>query len=191
MRNTYTLAYGLLSLALAACSGIEVQPTAIDQFVAGNYQYYKWRTEPLQNTANSSDPIYAIDPIIRREVNAGLQSKGYILDPERARFSVDYRYVTGIRQGEQSAQASNISPYPSVTPNRQIDGASVDNAIALGGVKETRSIDLQFNDVASSAEVWRVIMTRMVEDINSIDMPGLSDILNKGVTQALKTLPEK
>jgi hypothetical protein len=188
MRITNILASGLLALLLAACSGIEIQPDEIDKFAAGNYQYYKWRSKPMHNTANSSDPIYSIDPVLRRQVNADLQSKGYILDEERAQFSVDYIFAAGMRQGEKSEQASNLTPYPSVMPNRQVDGASMDNAIALGGVKETRNIALQFNDVASNEEVWQVIMTRIVEDVNKAGS-RVDENLSKAVNQALKPLP--
>jgi hypothetical protein len=188
MRITNILANGLLALLLAACSSIEIQPDEIDKFAAGNYQYYKWRSEPMHNTANSSDPIYSIDPVLRRQVNANLQSKGYILDEERAQFSVDYIFATGMRQGEKSEQASNLTPYPSVMPNRQVDGASMDNAIALGGVKETRNIALQFNDVASNEEVWQVIMTRIVEDVNKAGS-RVDENLSKAINQALKPLP--
>jgi hypothetical protein len=188
MRITNILANGLLALLLAACSSIEIQPDEIDKFAAGNYQYYKWRSEPMHNTANSSDPIYSIDPVLRRQVNAGLQSKGYILDEKRAQFSVDYIFATGMRQGEKSEQASNLTLYPSVMPNRRVDGASVDNAIALGGVKETRNIALQFNDVASNEEVWQVIMTRIVEDVNKAGS-RVDENLSKAINQALKPLP--
>jgi len=189
MRITNILAGGLMCLALAACSDIEIQPAAIDQFAAGHYQYYKWRSQPLQNTARSSDPVYIMDPIMRREVDSGLRSKGYVLDEERAQFSVDYLYATGMRMGEKSQQASNLTPYPSVTPNRQVDQASVDNAIALGGVKETSNIALQFNDVTTNEEVWRVVMTKIVENVNNIDTARLGDNLNKSVKEALSTLP--
>ena len=189
MRITNILTGGLIFLFLAACSDIEIQPAAIDQFAANHYQYYKWRSQPLQNTANSSDPVYIMDPIMRREVDSGLRSKGYVLDEERAQFSVDYLFATGMRMGEQSQQASNLTPYPSVTPNRQVDQASVDNAIALGGVKETSNIALQFNDVATNEEVWRVVMTKIVENANNIVTARLGDHLNKSVKEALSTLP--
>ncbi len=189
MRLTNILASGLLALLLVACSGIQIQTAATDQFAAANYQYYKWRSEPMINTANSSDPIYDIDPVLRRQVDADLQSKGYILDTQRAQFSVDYIFATGIRQGEKSEQASNLTISPSVMANRRVDGASVDNAIALGGVKETRNIALQFNDVGSSEEVWHVVMTRIVEDVNKVGS-GVDANLSKTVKQALKPLPQ-
>jgi len=188
MRITNILVSALMALLLTACSGIEIQPDEIDQFAAANYQYYKWRSKPMHNTANSSDPVYKIDPVLRRQVNADLQSKGYILDEERAQFSVDYTFATGMRQGEKSEQASNLTPYPSVMPNRQVDGASVDNAIALGGVKETRNIALQFNDITSNEEVWQVIMTRIVEDVNNAGS-RVETNLSKAINQALKPLP--
>jgi hypothetical protein len=189
MRITHILASGLLSLALAACSGVEIRPKPVDKFAAGDYQYYRWRTQPLQNTANSSDPVYSMDPIMRREVNRGLQSKGYILDKERAQFSVDYRYATGMRDGAVSRETSNVTPYPTVVPNRQVNQAVVDNSIALGGVQETSNIALQFNDVADNKEVWQVIITKIVENVNRIDTTELNDNLKKAVGQALKPLP--
>ena len=189
MRIAHILASGLLSLALAACSGIEIRPAPVDNFAAGDYQYYRWRTQPLQNTANSSDAVYSMDPIMRREVDRGLQSKGYILDKERAQFSVDYLYATGMRDGAVSRETSNVTPYPTVVPNRQVNQAVVDNSIALGGVQETSNIALQFNDVADNKEVWHVIITKIVENVNRVDTAELNDNLKKAIGQALKPLP--
>lgn len=189
MRISSILATVILSITLAACSGVEIKPTAIDEFAAGRYQYYKWRSEPLENTIGSSDPIYVIDPIMRREINTALQRQGYILDPERARFSVDYLYALGLAEGARSGEATNISPIPSVTPNRQVNQAVVDNANALGGLKETSNIVIQFNDTGTREEVWRVVITKIVENVNSVDTDKLADTLSKAVAKALKELP--
>jgi hypothetical protein len=190
MRITTVLTYTILSLALVACSGVDIQPAATDQFAAGNYHYYKWRTDPLPGGTRSEDPVYAIDPVVRREVDTNLQGKGYVLDPQRAQFTVDYVFAAGMLQGEPSELASNISPYPSVTPNRRIDQASVDNAIALGGVKETNNIILQLNDRASNKEVWQVTLTKIVENANSTDTTRLDDNLKKFLKRALEPLPQ-
>lgn len=190
MRIIYTLALALLSLALTACSGVEIRPGETDTFAAGNYRYYKWRSEPLQNTINSSDPIYIMDPIMRREVDSTLRSKGYILDPERAQFSVDYLYAVGLREGAKAEQASNISPIPSVTPNRQVDQAVVDNANALGGLKETSNIAVQFNDTGTREEVWRVIITKIMDNVNTVDSTKAADVLSQAVDKALRELPD-
>ncbi|CAA0116297.1 Uncharacterised protein [Halioglobus japonicus] len=189
MRSTLILAFTILSLALVACSGVEIQHSATDKFSAGDYRYYKWRTEPLPSTTRSNDPVYAIDPVLRREVDADLQSKGYVLDKARAQFTVDYLYVSGMQQGEPSQLASNVTPYPRVTPNRQVNQATVDNAIALGGVKETNNIILQFNDLASNQEVWQASLTKVVEDANNIDSSRLDKNLKDYLTRALKALP--
>ena len=189
MRITTVLAYTLLSWTLVACSGIEIEPAGIEQFAGGNYRYYTWRTEPLPNNTRSSDPVYAIDPVVRREVDANLQSKGYVLDAQRAQFTVDYIFAKGMLEGEQSGWASNISPRPSVTPNRQVDQASVDNAIALGGVKETNNIVLQFNDRTSNKEVWQVTLSKIVENANSTDTSTLDATLKKTMERALETVP--
>jgi len=189
MRFTNLFPCAMLSLALAACSGVDIQPQEVDRFSAGNYHFYKWRTGPLPGNTRSSDPLYKLDPILRRDVDAVLQGKGYALDPERAEFTVDYLFVTGLRQGEQSELASNISPYPRVTPNRNVDQASVDNAIALGGVKETNNIILQFNDRTSNEAVWHVTMTSIVENANRVDISHLENNMRTLVERALKSLP--
>ncbi|MCB1695149.1 MAG: DUF4136 domain-containing protein [Halioglobus sp.] len=190
MRFITILATLLLTLAVAACSGIEVRPAPIDTFAAGNYTYYEWRSDPLPNVANSQDPMYIMDPILRSAVDADLRKKGYILDKERAQFSVDYFFASGLRMGERSAEASNLTPYPSVNPSRQINQAVVDNAYALGGVKETSNIALQFNDTTSKKEVWHVIITKIVEDVNKVNIKEMRTSVRQGVEDALETLPE-
>ena len=188
MRITKIMMFALMSLALVACSGVDIQPADTEQFAAGHYRYYRWRTEPIPQI-DSSDPLYAVDPIVRREVDAALSDKGYVLDPTRAQFTVGYLFATGMLQGEPSALASNISPSPRITPNRQVNQASVDNAIALGGVKETNNFLLQFNDHASNKEVWRVTMTKIVEDANNLETSRLDTNMSKYLKSAMKALP--
>ncbi|MDG2272369.1 MAG: DUF4136 domain-containing protein [Halioglobus sp.] len=190
MRITHILGYLLLSLTLLACSGVEIQSVDTDRFKAGNYVYYKWRTDPLPTNVRSSDPMYAVDPVMRREVNADLQSKGYVLDSERAQFTVGYILASGMVQGEPSNLASNISTYASIRPNRQIDQASVDNAIALGGVKETNNIILQFNNRTSNKEVWQVTLTKIVENANNVDTSRIDANLAQYLKRAMKSLPQ-
>ena len=190
MRITHILGYLLLSLTLLACSGVEIQSVDTDRFKAGNYVYYKWRTDPLPTNVRSSDPMYAVDPVMRREVNADLQSKGYVLDSERAQFTVGYILASGMVQGEPSNLASNISTYASIRPNRQIDQASIDNAIALGGVKETNNIILQFNNRTSNKEVWQVTLTKIVENANNVDTSRIDANLAQYLKRAMKSLPQ-
>ena len=190
MRLSTVLAYTLLPLVMAACSGIEIEPAPVEQFAAGDYRYYSWRSNPLPQDTRSSDPVYAIDPVLRREVDANLSQKGYILDPERAQFTVDYIFAKRLLDGERSNWASNVSPHAAVNPNRQIDQASVDNAIALGGVKETSNIILQFNDKQSHKEIWHVTLTKFVEDANRADISRVGSALRGSMKRALKTLPE-
>lgn len=190
MRNTAVLACFILLLALVACSnGVQIQQDAVDQFAAGNYRYYKWRTEPLPQTTRYSAALYAMDPVIRRDVDADLQARGYVLDEERAQFTVDYQYVSGMLQGERSALGGNISAIPTVTPNRQVNQASVDNAIALSGVKETDNIVLQFNDRDSNRQVWQASMTIIVENTNDHDTSRLADNLKGFLERTLQPLP--
>jgi len=174
---------------LVACSGVESRPEATDTFAAGNYKYYSWLTKPLANTANSQDAVYAIDPLVRRAVDRELRNKGYQLNAEKAQFSVDYRHAQGTRVGEVAEDASNISTYPGVVPNRNIDGASIDNAYALAGVKITNNIGIQINDIASNKEVWRVVITKMVENVNSFDSAKAEKNISRAVKDGLRTLP--
>jgi hypothetical protein len=179
-----------LALVVSACSGVEVRPTDTAAFEAGNYTYYSWRSEPLGSGGASSDPIYLIDPVLRKAVDRELSAKGYVRDPARAQFSVDYVYAEGLRMGETGEEASNISTYPGVIPNRNVDQASVDNAIALGGVKETSNIGLQFNDVQRREEVWRVIVTKIIERVNNSDREALEKTVDAAIKQGLRPLPK-
>ncbi len=99
MRITTSLGIALLSLAIVACSGIETRPAPTKDFAKGNYKYYKWRSEPLGTSSRSNDTIYLIDPIVRRELDANLRRKGYVLDPQQAQFSVDYLKAPGLLMG--------------------------------------------------------------------------------------------
>ncbi len=190
MRRLTILATLLLSLTLLACSSVEVRHEGSEDFVAGDFHYYKWRSKPLQNPAGSSDPLYLMDPVIRQEVDAGLAAKGYVLDVERAEFSVDYLTASGMRMGVKSQDAGGIEPIPSARPNRQINQAMVDNANALSGSQETSNIALLFNRVSTQEEVWHVIITKIVEDSNSVDKKKLQSTLSQAFKKALAPLPK-
>lgn len=187
-----TVASLILAISLAACSGIETRPADTQKFAAGNFTYYKWRTPPLANPTGSKDPLYLMDPMIRREVDKQLQAKGYVHDATKAQFSVDYLQAMGLREGVPSQDASLISgvdPIPSARPNRQINQAMVDNAQALSGVQETSNIALQFNATATNEEVWRVVITKIVENTNEIDRSEMKEAIKRGIEQGLETLP--
>jgi len=182
-------ATALLLMALAACSGVETRPADINAFAAGNYHYYSWRSEPLLNTTNSNDPMYSLDPVLRNAVNKTLRDKGYVLDPQRAQFSVDYIFAPGTRDGVKGVEASNLSTHPGVVPDRDIDQASVDNAYALGGLKETRNIGIQFNDVQRNEEVWHVIITKLVSNANSTAGSKSHSAIHSAVQKGMESLP--
>ena len=191
MRSFTTLATLLLAMTLTACSSIQTEPTDTAAFEAGSYKYFKWRSEPLANTAQSDDLLYVMDPIVRREVNSALRKRGYILDPEQAQFSVDYLQAVGLRQGVSSQDANGgIDPIPSARPNRQINQAMVDNAHALAGVQTTNNVAIQFNDVASQQEVWRVVITKIIDDVNNVDTAAMERTINRAIDQGFKTLPD-
>ena len=192
MRHFYRSLLLLLAASLlAACSsGIQTRPSDPAAFEAGNFQYYKWRSEPVTNTSGSTDWYYAMDPILRREIDAALRDKGYRLDDEKADFSVDYIYAPGMIMGAKSAEATNIQNYPTAIPNRQVNQAVVDNAHALAGVRETSNIGIQLNDVSTNTEVWSVIITKIVEDVNNVDRERLAKNIRQAVGTGMRTLPK-
>ncbi len=184
------LGISALLLTLAACSGVETSPADVSTFAAGNYHFYSWRSEPVVNTTNSTDPMYRLDPILRDAINAKLKSKGYILDPTRAQFNVDYIFAPGVRDGVKGVEASNLSTQPGVVPSRDIDQASIDNAYALGGLKETRNIGIQFNDIERKEEVWHVTITKLVENANSTKGSNLNGEISSAVNKGMELLPQ-
>ncbi len=177
-------------LLLAACSEFEARPSPIDSFVAGDYHYYRWSNNPLVNSSNSNDLIYTLDPILRKQLNQELQLKGYTPDHDRAEFTVDYLYAEGLREGVRSGNAINLGTTPgSSVLNRNLDQASIDNAYALGGVKETSNIGIRFRDIDSNAEVWRVVITRIIEDVNSPDRSYMRHDVKKAMQLGTQDLP--
>lgn len=191
MRALSPAASLLLILALGGCGSIETQHSDIAQFQAKGYTYYKWRSEPLRNTQGSADTLYVMDPIVRREVNANLAEQGYVMDPARAQFSVDYLQATGLREGVSSQDASGgIDPIPSARPHRQVNQAMVDNAHALAGLQTTSNVAIQFNDVATQQEIWRVIITKIVDDANAPDPATVERNLVRGINKGLRPLPK-
>ena len=112
------------------------------------------------------------------------------LDPERAQFTVDYLQAIGLREGVSSQDASGgIDPIPSARPNRQINQAMVDNANALAGVQTTNNIAFQFNDAKTNEEVWRVVITKIVDNVNVTDRDAMERNISRGIERGLRTLP--
>ncbi|TGD75793.1 hypothetical protein E4634_02680 [Mangrovimicrobium sediminis] len=191
MRPLHLLSILCLPLWLAACSSIETQPADATQFAQGQYKFYTWRDEALKNPQNSSDPIYVMDAVLRREVDAALAEKGYVRDAGRAQFEITYLQAPGILQGVGSSDAyGGIDPIPSARPNRQVNQAMVDNAQALSGVRETHNIALLFNDAGSHDEVWSVLITKIVDSVNQPDPEKMAKAIRQGVRKGLGELPD-
>jgi len=175
---------------LSACTSVDIEPGSVDRFEQRQYSVYSWRTEPLPQGKHSTDPLYALDPVIRAEVDKDLAAKGYVKDRERAQFTVEYLYAVGIRDGAKPEQANNITPYPSATINRRVDQASVDNAIALGGVKETSNVILTFKERNGGEELWRASISQIVEDANKVDNQAIVSTITQSMERALSSVPK-
>lgn len=175
------------SALLVACSGTETIPADTTEFVATGYKSYAWRSEPLKSTAYSKDKIYQADPAIREAVDTRMAELGYRRVPrDSAQFLVEYLAAAGVNAGIMESTASNVTAYPSATINRLPDGASVDNAYALGGAKETKNVVLVFVEHSSLELLWRVQISAIMQDANRVD----PDAVKRAIRKGLATLPE-
>ncbi len=190
MSHLKSLAAILLAMLVAACSGIEVEVGDSTQFAAGNFKTYSWRSEPFNNSAYSRDPIYLIDPILRDLVDAELQGKGFRHVPRGGDFTIDYIYAPGVIRGAPSELTSNVAPRAGVRPNTSISGAERDNAIALSWVKHTRNVVLQVNDGEIGLEIWRALITKIIDNVNEPDSSRTRSALSSGVSRAFRDLPQ-
>jgi hypothetical protein len=173
------------AVAISACSGIDVVPEPTDAFVASGYSRYAWRSEPPSQVATSKDKLPQKSPFIRASFEETMTELGYQrVDKDNAEFLVEYLVTTGHNDGQLLHGGSNEMLYPS-SVNRQIDGASEDNAYALQGPVETGDIALVFFDAKTAAVLWRVQMSIVVENANRID----DEEVQKAVRQGLSTLP--
>ncbi|WP_439108086.1 DUF4136 domain-containing protein [Congregibacter sp.] len=177
---------GVLS-SLVACSGAEVLPGPTDLLVATGYSQYGWRSEPLSPTAYSKDKLYQADPAIRSAIEERMKELGYsLVSKAEAEFLIDYVAAAGVNEGLLESTSSNVTPYPTATIGRQIDGASVDNAYALGGAKQTGNLMIVFLDNATTDLLWQVRVSSLIQDANKVD----EGAVRKTIRQGLSTLPE-
>ena len=187
-------ASALLLLLLAGCSGLQVDTTDNERFKAGGYQTYSWLGAAIENTGNSTDPLYVIDPTLRAAVDNKLAAKGYRKVDSGGDFQVLYQFKESISQRALNATATDANnqdiPVSSqdLLINRRADQALVDNAYALAGPKEVTSILLQFTDGKTQSLVWAAGMSKVVDHAN-FDAKRMSSGVNSAVNQALNRLP--
>ena len=189
MSQLKALAGVFLAVFLSACSGVEVQVTDTGKFAAGNFHTYSWRSEAFTNSFYSKDPVYLIDPVLRKLVDRELRERGYKLVARGGDFTIDYTYAPGIRMGVASDAADVLSPRAGVRPNTRISQAERDNAIALAGVKVTRNIALLINSGETGLEIWRAVITKFVANVNEPDSQRMEKALRSGLVTAFKDLP--
>jgi hypothetical protein len=190
MRHTFPRLAGLAGLLgcmlLAACSGVEIIPDDTSAFAATGYTRYAWRSEPLSQDGYSKSRVYQADPAIRAAVDTRLGELGYkLVSASDAQFLVDYVAAAGFNQGQLARNASNITPVPTAMINRQVNQAEVDNAYALGGVKEMGNIALVFLNNSNKDVLWKVTVSSVVKDANRVDEKAVGKVMR----QSLGTLP--
>lgn len=170
------------AIVLGACSGVDVTPAATDTFAATNYTLYAWRSEPLSQTSYRKDMLAEKSPSIRAGVEETMAELGYRrVDRSDAEFLIEYFAAPGFNDGVLSHGGSNDMLYGS-SVNRDIDGASADNALALSGPVETGDMQLMFFDAATNEMLWHVQISIVVEDTNRIDHDEVRNAVRKGVS---------
>jgi hypothetical protein len=178
----------LLSALLAACGGIQSEPDDTAGFVATGYSRYAWRSDPMSEpTSYRDDKPYVLDQALRAAVDARLAELGYQrVEKDQAQFLVDYIAAVGVVDGRLSSNASNVTPLPSGTINRQINQAEVDNAYALGsGARETGNVALVFVERGNLQPLWKVMVSSLIENVNEVDRDQVARAMRRG----LATLP--
>lgn len=175
----------LLLLLVAGCAQITTEPADTVRFEAGNYRSYAWRRPALPVDGSGADSIYRLDPAIRAAVDEALTAKGYRRSAAEPDFLVDYIVAPGLLEGAVSRSADNVAYRSAAIPNRNMDQASIDNAYALGGVRETANIGIMLFDAAAEEPVWNVRISKIIEDRNRVDVA----LARRAVLKGLRPLP--
>lgn len=166
---------------MLGCSGVDVTPAATETFADTGYTRYAWRSDPPSQPTYSKDMLARKSPSIRAGVEAEMAQLGYRrVDRAEAEFLVEYIAAPGFNDGQLSYGGSNDMLYGS-SVNRQIDGASADNAEALSGPVETAEMEVVFLDAASVEVLWRVQISMVVEDANRIDHAAVRGAVRKAI----------
>lgn len=175
------------SAMLAGCTGgVQTDPADTERFAAGGYQTYAWRRPALPVKGSGADSIYRLDPVLRAAVDETLAGKGYRRVDDNPDFLVDYVAAMGLVDGAVSQSADNVSYRPAAVPNRNVDQASIDNAYALGAVRETANIAIILFDAVAEDAVWNVRISKIIEDRNRVN----TDLARRAIRQGLRTLPD-
>ena len=184
--NVYARLMVSVCLALQlGCSGVDVTPAATETFASTGYTRYAWRSDPPSRTTLSKDMLAQKSPSIRAGVETEMAALGYErVERDEADFLIEYIAAPGFNEGQLSYGGSNDMLYGS-SVNRQIDGASADNAEALSEPVETAEMELVFLDADTVEVLWRAQISMVVEDANRVD----HDAVRSAVRKAIAALP--
>lgn len=184
-RSLLLVATTCLLVSLSGCSGISVDPESTAEFALANYKRYAWRSEPPSKSKFTRDILAKKSASIREGTVQKMSELGYTLvEKDDAEFLIEYLATTGAIDGQLAYGGSNEGLYGS-SVNRDIDGASSDNAIELSNALQTGDIQLVFVDNTSSKILWRVAISMVVEDANKVDEAEV----RRAVRQGLSSLP--
>ena len=99
----------LVTIALGGCGGVQVDTTPNDRFKSRGYQTYNWQGAAIENTGNSTDPLYVIDPTLRAAVDSKLADKGYQRVEEGGDFQLRYQFKDSISEGAMSMAGTDAN----------------------------------------------------------------------------------
>ena len=179
----------LLISVLSACMGLKVEVDEQLTFDPLVYRTYAWTNKPMVDTTGRQEVILRGDGILRDQVDALLQERGYQqVNREDADFLVDYRFS----QTMKADQGGIISPTDELAGawdlgddvnNTQLHNHNVNAYILHSNLK------LIMTD-SEGQTIWRARATKLVDN----ESPGdeeLGKILSKIVGKMLGDFPKQ
>ncbi len=186
----WMLIVALSTALLSACAGVQIERASADNINDAGYQSYSWRDLVIENAGDSDDPLYEMGLLLRASVDNALARKGYLLKETDGDFLVSFEFRSTLSGGISTSKATNVDPVPHIIVNRGADPAMIDNAYALSGVRELKSILLNFEDPKNQSLMWMVSMSKIVDNINRNNFEKVNRTLGKSVDRALIPLTD-
>ena len=179
----------LLISVLSACMGLKVEVDEQLTFDPLGYKTYAWTNKPMVDTTGRQEVILRGDGILRAQVDALLQERGYQqVNREDADFLVDYRFS----QTMKADQGGIISPTDELAGawdlgddvnNTQLHNHNVNAYILHSNLK------LIMTD-SEGQTLWRARATKLVDNESPSD-EELGKTLSKILGKMLSDFPKQ
>lgn len=177
-----TILLVLLTITIAACSGIQVSQDFEQDFDFSGMKTFTWQPNDNNEWGLTSNEL--VDRRIRNAIVNTLTAKQFTLeDSARSDFLVSYNLVV-----DQRISSSNVSG--GVSMGRSTRGRHGSIGISTGSQISTYdqgTMIIDVVDVASDKMVWRGVSSQALPDLS--DPQRLTDRVNETVAAILKQFP--